>query len=367
MYFCVLFLFLLVVLFGTAISEIISPQSQQQLKIIFITDLHIGEGCNHVLTYSACKPVRTLTQSIDKINALNKETPIDGVFVTGDLTSSALSEEFHKVRELLDTLDVLWWPLLGNHDSWTYWKYSDGTFNQTEYAYGDQLFTETFGDILKSRTEAWPGVSCTNLDTHYPSWFHNYEVSFPQFSSNFKILSLDWVARTDALPEPGVGPHAEIHDFECGTIDWLKQRLQTYSQKTKMFLAQHHPFNLNPTGFNHLKNFTFDSYQDGRIQEVLGMYFPASSYLGMQAGHIHRWFNGTAFTKWTAISNEWLELKQYETPACKGYYLDEEWTSSFQIFTFINNNDNIILENVEGLWKSPSGRWMKKPAHSNRV
>ena len=63
-------------------------------------------------------------------------------------------------------------------------------------------------------------------------------------------------------------------------------------------------------------------------------------------------------------------------------YLSRDWTTQpsyvwirraldkdeecFRVVSLSGPN-NIILENVEGLWKSPSGRWMKKPAHSNRV
>lgn len=36
--------------------------------------------------------------------------------MTGDITASALLEEFQKAREILDALTVPWWPLLGNHD-----------------------------------------------------------------------------------------------------------------------------------------------------------------------------------------------------------------------------------------------------------
>jgi hypothetical protein len=34
-----------------------------------------------------------------------------------------------------------------------------------------------------------------------------------------------------------------------------------------------------------------------RVEELLSSYFPPSAFLGEQAGHNHRWFNGSAFTK----------------------------------------------------------------------
>jgi hypothetical protein len=345
-------------------STFSSSQLSTSLNLAFITDLHIGESCNGDLSFENCKPVRTLTDAVDKINSM---TVIDGVFVTGDITSSALRPEFDKVRELLDNLNKPWWPVLGNHDSWPYTRHSDGSFDQEEYAIGDQYFAEVFGDVLQSRATAWPGRACSNADTNYPSWFHNYEVSFPDFSPSFKVLALDWVCRSDALPEPGVGPEAELHDFECGTTEWLDKQLAAYAPDTKMFIAQHHPFNFDPTGHNRLKNFTFDQAQEARVQEVLGAHFPASSFLGMQAGHIHRWFNGTAFTKWTATSEEWLSLRQFETAACKGWWIDEDFVSSIQIFTFRKKNEEVVLDDVRGIWKLPNGEWGIKPSHNNKV
>lgn len=372
-----------------AFHRVSTESDVRQLNVAFITDLHIGEGCYGDLSFESCKPVRTLTDAVNKINEIPE---IDCVFATGDLTSSALIEEFEKVRELLNNLNVPFYPVLGNHDSYPYTKHSDGSFNQTEYAMGDQYFGNIFRDVLQneySNTNIanWTSELCYNADTSFNSWFHNYEVSFPNFSSNFKILALDWVARSDALPEPGVGPQAELHDFECGTIDWLVNQLEQYSADTKIFLAQHHPFIFDPTGTNGLKNFTFDKEQDARVQQVLmgggmaqettvdayldgrvngnvtsGSVNP-SSYIGVQSGHIHRWFDGYAFTNYTAISEDWLTFPQYETPAAKGWLLNEDFVSSIQIFTFVSGDHiDTTLKRVQGIWKTPHGEWTDRPA-----
>lgn len=107
-------------------------KAMQYRSLEYIIRLHIlsPESCNGILTYEKCKPIRALTDAVQKVNSmsdvdgnchLQKSVVYDrmlpkGVFVTGDLTASALYEEFFKCREILDQLIVPWWPLLGNHD-----------------------------------------------------------------------------------------------------------------------------------------------------------------------------------------------------------------------------------------------------------
>mmetsp|Transcript_23265 Transcript_23265/g.31872 ORF Transcript_23265/g.31872 Transcript_23265/m.31872 type:complete len:138 (+) Transcript_23265:3-416(+) len=133
------------------------------------------------------------------------------------------------------------------------------------------------------------------------------------------------------------------------------------------FLMQHHPFHnrdsLDPLGHNIAFNFTFDNNQDKSVEQLLSEYFPPSAYIGSQAGHNHRWFNGTAFTRFTALSNEWMQMPAFETPACKGWYVDEDYVSSIQFFRFAKQpqTEQVMLSNVFGMWKTPDGVWQRKP------
>ena len=270
--------------------------------------------------------------------------------------------------------------VLGNHDSWPYSRHSDGSFNQTSTPEGDKVFANIFGDILSEKTKylnaktsLWPTKSVPNGDfPQYESWFHNFVVTFPGFSSKLKFLNLDWVAREDALPEPGVGPQAELHDFIGGTLQWLDSTLQVQSKDSKFFIMQHHPFHnrfsFSPHGQNKIMNFTFDDIQNKRVQSVMARSFPCSSFLGVHAGHMHRWFNGTAFTNYTALDESWLSLREWETPASKGWYINEDYIASTQVFTFISTGsdetetESVELENVRGLWEvPPADEWKLRP------
>ena len=133
-----------------------------------------------------------------------------------------------------------------------------------------------FGNQLKAgltehaTVTAHPTSTCLNGDFGFQTWHHNFVVSFPKMFSNFYLLGLDFVARGDALPEPGVGPEAELHAYPCGTMEWLDKQLQPLSlapaaNDTRFFLMQHHPFHnrdvLDPFGKNREFNFTFDDKQ----------------------------------------------------------------------------------------------------------
>jgi len=208
-------------------SQIVCGQQPRSLFIATVTDVHIGESCKGNLTLDGCPPMKALSLAFEKMNELG----LDGVFLTGDLTSSALMEEYQALSDLLDELTIPWWPLLGNHDVWPYERHEDGSFNQTDTPVGDTYLAEVFGEVLAAKykdsalavlynnttTTDWPQASCLNgYYKTYNSWFHNFKVKFPQFSDQLVFLALDWNARGAALPEPGVGPEAELHDFECG-------------------------------------------------------------------------------------------------------------------------------------------------------
>jgi 3',5'-cyclic AMP phosphodiesterase CpdA len=168
--------------------------------------VHIGENCFGTLTLEGCPPMKALSLAFQKMN----ELALDGVFLTGDLTSSALLEEYQALRDLLDELTIPWWPLLGNHDVWPYERHDDNSFNQTDTPIGDTYLAETFGDVLaakydsapfaalyaNSSTTDWPQTSCFNgYYKTYDSWFHNFKVKFPLFSDQLNFLALDWNAR----------------------------------------------------------------------------------------------------------------------------------------------------------------------------
>ena len=133
-------------------------------------------------------------------------------------------------------------------------------------------------------------------------------------------------------------------------------------------------------------NFTFDDRQVARLQSLLSGLRHPSDFLGVQvvfylffltsspnesltipfeffikAGHLHRWYNGSAFTRFTAIDESWLALPEIETAACKGWFADEDFTGAFTMATFSRDaNSARILPEFQPWWITPSGQWVRR-------
>eukprot|EP01096_Ripella_sp_DP13-Kostka_P006738 TRINITY_DN2434_c0_g1_i2.p1 TRINITY_DN2434_c0_g1~~TRINITY_DN2434_c0_g1_i2.p1 ORF type:complete len:363 (+),score=106.77 TRINITY_DN2434_c0_g1_i2:63-1091(+) len=282
------------------------PPDDDDYYIAVLSDIHIGAG----------ETVYQLAvNAIAAINALITTTDLRFVIITGDLTNSALPEQFQQVRALLDTLVVPYLPVMGNHDVWSY--NSTSNWEETNPT-GDQLFAQYFKDILTRGNVSAVGGELVyntqptfNPDHNNTAWFQNWELTY----RGNVLYGLDWSTREHAvriLGYLGSLPGAALHAYPGGTYPWLAKRLSILPNSTtngNVIFFQHHPYHLQ---------WHIPAWEDGfppkaqdKIRDVLQYYHPVPQYWGVICGHIHHWYNGTAF------GDIWPTFLEWQTSACK--------------------------------------------------
>jgi predicted MPP superfamily phosphohydrolase len=302
--------------------------TEEEFAFAQITDIHIGDA-NSTLR---------LQNAVNQINQMvkNKQKNIKWVFATGDLTSSAIHNQFETCKKILDQLIVPYVPMIGNHDIWSYNHTWEETLPTGDLFFG-KLFADKFDEVKRLLGD---GFDYNNKSVPNPehnnilSWFHNFEL---QVNDKLIILGLDFNSRKHALKElgyKGSWPGSELHDFPGGTLQWLEAKLLEIQKRgydgKKIVLLQHHPYRCPFYVPDFIYSFSHD--QKSRIRDILAKYLPIDRYWGHFAGHFHRWHEGPAFDE-----SEWQSFYQWETCACK---ID----GSFAVANVKNGNEIVNIE-----------------------
>ena len=319
-----------------------------QFSFIHLTDTHIGEGIDDYGTpgYNDTMPdidngapTKALRSAVDWINQNHLTYNIKFVVVSGDLTDSGEKSEFMMFKSIMDNCQIPYIPLMGNHDTWPYFKGSpDVVAPQPK---GDSIINEIFNDkfeALKTFFQNWDDG--TRLTSNWNPQSKNFN-NLQNFSFNFghtKFIFLDFNPRYAAKfpPGPGIGPEAELHNFAGGTFKFLKKTFEELGdiKEKSTVLVSHHPPVRDAWGL--INAFSADEY------ELLGeMFLPYKNKLGLWlAGHIHRRHNYSfsARNRTIQVMNvaETAANKEYEN----GKFLVVNVFES-QIFTAISENESI--------------------------
>ena len=268
--------------------------SEYRFSFVHITDVHIGEGYSDYGTLGYykdtmpatdnSKPVLSLIKAVQWINENYLAKNIKFVIVSGDLTGKAQHSEFNKFKEIMSQLEIPYVPMIGNHDVWQYVRYGF----EEEYATGDTVMNDIFKDVFEkaqSFFENWnDGTRLTptlDPETNHEHYFQNYSFEY----DGFKFYALDFNPRYHVRKEePGIGPEAQIHDFEGGTFQWLKSELaQQPKHKENTILMAHHPLTDNILYI--LSGFVFEYDEYDKLTKML---IPYSSNIALYlAGHVH--------------------------------------------------------------------------------
>lgn len=142
------------------------PTNTDFYTFALLSDIHIGD--------TGANALGRARSAVNKINQLaaNISVNLQAVFITGDLTNSAMPSQYETVHDVLNNLTVPYFPIIGNHDQWLY----NSTWEDVAPV-GDQLFAQTFKNILSQPNIInYPNGTVWNPLHSCQSWFQNYRM-----------------------------------------------------------------------------------------------------------------------------------------------------------------------------------------------
>ncbi|MCY6369351.1 metallophosphoesterase family protein [Clostridium ganghwense] len=254
-------------------SSINNEQGGKNFTFAHITDIHMGRDIDDYGTegYDDEAPegdvgvaAQNLRDTVNWINENYESKGIEFVIITGDISDSAEKSEFVKAKEILDTLEIPYVPLTGNHDIWPY-----TSNDEAPEAVGEQYFMEVFEDTfdsLSTHFEEWDDGTRLTKTWNPEQNCYNY---FQNFAFNYKgyhFMCADFNARFHSKTV-GVPSEASLYDFSGGTWSWFKDHYNEYKsdEEDKMLIFAHHGLTndfkstFSPNEYKKVSSFLYDN------------------------------------------------------------------------------------------------------------
>ena len=266
-------------------------------SFVQLTDTHIGEGAENgdygtkgwldeMPVGDVGNAAVRLRKSVRWINAHSDSLKIKFVIVTGDITDSGERSEFLKFKEIMEELKIPYIPLIGNHDVWPYSRNGE-----SHTPCGDSLMNDIFAEQylkLGSRLKNWDNGTRLTRNLNPETKNYNRLQNFSFEYNNYIFLLSDFGTRHHAEPgELGVGPQADLHDFENGTFPWLGNQLISHQNGAKnVFIFTHWPLTKDPLVNVHASSMAFSLNEYAKLAKLLYPYRNQVAY--WFCGHIHR-------------------------------------------------------------------------------
>ncbi|MEM5312791.1 phosphodiesterase [Paraburkholderia sp. JHI869] len=194
-----------------------------------ISDLHIKPP--GALAYRRVDTAASLARTIARLNALTPRP--DAVLMTGDLVDHGSVEEYRHLKTLLDTLEIPYWLLIGNHDA-----------------------REPLREVFADRPELHEGGE-----------FIQYAVDL----GPLRVIALD-----SMQPGQSAGTLCEAR------LAWLAQQLDAARGKPVIVALHHPPFDC---GIGHMDAIRLDDNAARALEALVAQHPNVERVL---CGHVHR-------------------------------------------------------------------------------
>ncbi len=120
---------------------IVKTGSSQSFKFGFLSDTHIGNA-------TSAEDLRRTVKD------LNTQRDLKFIVITGDITEFGAYQELKLAKQILDSLNIKWYIIPGNHDS----NWSESGSNDFRKIFGSETFAFNYGGYLFAGTSSGPNM-----------------------------------------------------------------------------------------------------------------------------------------------------------------------------------------------------------------